>query len=106
ELYDQSIWSLQRANRILQAIAVARQASLEFPKTLYFKLTEALILTVLYADPEEVDYYRRRFSVGLEDLASRLSLDTPEDRESALDAIARYPNFYLAYQCLNDRELQ
>jgi len=106
ELYREAISTLWRTNRIEEALDVIRRAEELFPGDKLFGFWEALILPVLYETPEQIQYYRNRFSSGLQGLIARLSLDSPETRHAALDATGCYTNFYLAYQGQNDRELQ
>ncbi len=105
-LYRSYIDLLNECNRTREAIAAAREATLAFPDDVGMKLKEALLLPILYDTPEEVEYYRARFTDGLRKIRDEISLDTPGARQSALSAIETHTNFYLAYQGRDDRELQ
>ncbi|UBF26843.1 hypothetical protein K9N68_02295 [Kovacikia minuta CCNUW1] len=50
--------------------------------------------------------HRQRFCQGLNDLIHSLDLATPEGKQFALQGVGSRTNFYLAYQGLDDRELQ
>jgi predicted O-linked N-acetylglucosamine transferase (SPINDLY family) len=106
DLYLACIWALQRNNRTREAIATARRAALQFPDSAAARLTEAVLLPVLYESRAEIDYYRERFAAGVDRFIGGLSLDTPAARASALEAISRQTNFYLAGQGRNDVDLQ
>ena len=96
---------LQEFGFTQESIAVADEASSLFPDDLSLKIAGQLMLPILYQSEAEIDYYRERFSQGLNDLAQQVSLD-PEAKINALVSVGWRTNFYLAYQCRNDVELQ
>ncbi|MEC4815136.1 MAG: tetratricopeptide repeat protein [Scytonema sp. PMC 1069.18] len=98
--------ALQEMGYTEQAIEVVTEASQFLPDVLAFRLEKQRILPILYDTQEEVDFYRNRFTQGLEELIQHTSLDTPESQKSALAGIGMRTNFYLQYQCRNDVELQ
>jgi predicted O-linked N-acetylglucosamine transferase (SPINDLY family) len=106
DLYEKAIDELWEANRTEEALEVIRRAQAVFPEAPFLKFGEALILPILYETPEQIRYYRERFSSGLERLIATVRLDSPEARRSALETISWRTNFYLVYQGQEDRELQ
>lgn len=105
-LHEYYIERLEKCNRTEEAIAAAREAALLFPDQIIFPLREALLLPVLYDTPEQVEYYRERFTNGLDRIIREVRLDTPLERQRALEAIGKHSNKYLPYQGHNDRDLQ
>ncbi len=85
-----------------EAIAVANQASRLLPNHLALQLANARLLPIIYDTPEEIDFYRDRFTQHLEELIRQTSLDNPE----AVRALSFDTNFYLQAQGKNDLELQ
>jgi predicted O-linked N-acetylglucosamine transferase (SPINDLY family) len=106
ELYKRAIVELWKANRTDEALEVIHRAEAVLPDANFLKFGAALILPILYETPEQIKYYRERFTSGLKSLVAGVHLDSPEARRSALDIISWRTNFYLAYQGQNDRELQ
>lgn len=76
------------------------------PNDYTFTLLKYLIVPSVYNNPEEISYYRQRYTKGLQKLIQETSLATPEARQSALAGIGRLTNFYLSFQAQNDKELQ
>jgi predicted O-linked N-acetylglucosamine transferase (SPINDLY family) len=105
-LYKRAIKELWKANRTDEALEVIRRAEGVLPDANFLKFGAALILPILYETPEQIRYYRERFTSGLKSLIAGVDLDTPEARRSALDVISWRTNYHLAYQGQNDRELQ
>ncbi len=70
------------------------------------RLRKQLKLPTLYSTEAEVNYYRQQFTQGLHNLIQQTALFTPENVNNALIGIGANTNFFLAYQGLNDRELQ
>jgi protein O-GlcNAc transferase len=97
-IHRRYIGLLAQCNRTQEAIQIAAAAKRLFPGDLGFRLNEHLLLPIIYQSSKEIDYYRDRFSVGLERLLRDLDLSTPETRQEALYAIARHHVFRLAYQ--------
>lgn len=95
-----------RDSGLTEAAAAAGQEAVQaLPDSLAAQLAHKLLLPILYRQPEEIPQIRQRFLQGLEGL-SQVSLDTEQERHSALEAIERHANFYLGYQGYNDRGLQ
>ncbi len=97
---------LLNSGRISDAIRIASTLSTMYPDYVYFKLVKNLTLPIIYDHQSEVDWYRNRFSQGLEAITQEISLETPEAVNKALLGIGRWTNFLLAYQGYNDLELQ
>lgn len=109
--HDQDILSilivaLQESGRTQEAIAFATEATQLLPKSVDLRLKKHLILPLIYETEDEIDFYRQRFTQGLEKLIHQTSLESPEGRKNALTAIGIYTNFFLQYQGKNDIELQ
>jgi len=105
-LYQHLILLLQEFGRTEEAIDVASEGLLLLPEDLSLRLVKLLTLPILYESHEEIDFYRNRFSQGLEDLISSTLLENPQALDNALKGIGNHTNFYLQYQGKNDRELQ
>jgi len=99
------IQALHQAGQTEAAIAQATEAAQQLPDTLLFRFQQALLLPVLYQTSEEIALYRDRFIAGLAKITG-ITLDTPAQQQSALEAISRHSNFLLAYQNCNDVTLQ
>lgn len=105
-LHFSLILKLQEKGRISEAISSAEIASNLLPDDYTFKILKNLLVPIIYEAPDEISFYRRQFTDGLQNLIQQTSLDTPEERENALLGISRLTNFYVSYQAQNDRELQ
>jgi len=105
-LYRRYAGMLAQCNRTQEAIQVARAGAQLYPEDMRFRFMERLLLPILYHRPEEVDYYRERFSAGLVELVNNVDLGSTTVQRSALEAIAKHVNFYLAYQGRDDVALQ
>ncbi len=98
--------ALQEFGRTQEAIAVASEASQLLPDSLMLKLEKQRLLPIIYETEQEIEFYRCRFTQGLEELIQQTSLNTPEDKNSALLGVGSLTNFFLQYQGKNDLELQ
>jgi protein O-GlcNAc transferase len=105
-LHEYYIERLEKCNRTEQAIAAATRAALLFPDHVIFKLREALLLPILYDTPEQLDYYRIRFTEGLQRVTSEVWPDSSTESQYALAALGNHVNKYLGYQGRDDRDLQ
>jgi predicted O-linked N-acetylglucosamine transferase (SPINDLY family) len=63
-------------------------------------------IPIIYRDTADIRISRNRYTEELLKLRSSVSLKTPEDIEAALEAVGTQKPFFLAYQGLDDRELQ
>jgi len=104
--YFNLLLTLNRQGKIKEAIEVANQAAEIFPEDFLWQLKKHLMLPVIYQNKTEIAVHRQNFQEGLNRLEQILNLSTPESRKSALAALTRHNNFYLAYQGLNHLELQ
>lgn len=105
-IYVNLIETLQHYGKIKEAIEFASKASLLQPNSLTLKIQEQSLLPIIYREEEEIQFYRERFIKSLQTLIQETSLDTPEARKNALEAVGYQTNFYLQYQGKNDLELQ
>ncbi len=106
ELYFSLALALQAFGRTQEAITFLTETSQLMPDVLTLTLEKECLLPVVYETEEEIDFYRRRFTQGLEELVQQLSLDTSESKKSALMGVGSHTNFYLQYQGKNDLEIQ
>ncbi len=106
DLYLNLVRALDKAGYTQKAKKVASDALDLAPDHLLLKYARHLALPVLYESQEELDLYRRQFAQGLEFVIGETRLGTLQDKWESLRAISRRTNFYLAYQCCNDLELQ
>ncbi|GAC1494194.1 MAG: hypothetical protein NVS2B14_07630 [Chamaesiphon sp.] len=105
-VYLNLINALQEFGDIQGAIAVATSAIQVLPNNLAIKIEKQRLLPIIYTTPEEIDFFRNRFSQQLEELIEQTSLETPEATTRALAGISLKTNFYLHYQGRNDLDLQ
>ncbi|MEB3337853.1 MAG: tetratricopeptide repeat protein [Leptolyngbyaceae bacterium] len=106
QTYLSLIKTLEESGLTQEAIAAAREASSLFPDDWRFSLEVLRILPIVYESEAEIHLYRRQFIQGLEALLTTVCLDSPQSQSSALLGIGCRTNFYLQYQCQNDRDLQ
>ena len=88
------------------AIQAAQIAINNNPDNLKLKFENQRLLPLIYQTSEEIDIYRSRFTRELEKLTEAIKLDNIEEKISAKEALGHHTNFFLAYQGLNDLELQ
>ncbi|MBV6625405.1 MAG: FkbM family methyltransferase [Rivularia sp. (in: Bacteria)] len=100
------IVGLRRSGRTSEAIDNAQIATNLLPEDYTFKLLKYLTVPTIYNEPEEIDFYRSRYTQGLQTLIKETSLETEVDKTNALAGIGRLTNFYLSYQAKNDVDLQ
>ncbi len=98
--------ALQMAGRYDEGARLYQKALELDPDYARAKWLLYLSLPILYKNSEEILYYRKKFSEGLEKLIETTRLDTPEQKRSALTGIGTATNFYLQYQGLDDLALQ
>ncbi len=103
-IYEELMVNLHRCGRTTEAIAIATEAAQLFPNQLFFKRQKHLLVPIIYDSPEEICYYRHRFTRGLANLIAEIPI-TSKDLK-ILEAIGICTNFYLQYQGRNDRDLQ
>ncbi|YAF95884.1 MAG: O-linked N-acetylglucosamine transferase, SPINDLY family protein [Nodularia sp. CChRGM 3473] len=100
------IIDLRRSGRIQEAITYAENACQCLPDDYTFQILKYLTVPSIYDNPEEINFYRQRYTQGLRELIQQTSLKTPEEKTNALAGIGRLTNFYLSYQAQKDIELQ
>lgn len=100
------IIDLRRNGRTQEAIYYADQACQCLPDDYTFQLLKHLTVPSIYNNPEEISFYRQRYTQGLQTLIAETSLNTVQEKQSALAGINRLTNFYLSYQAQNDIDLQ
>ncbi|WP_017306392.1 glycosyltransferase family 41 protein [Spirulina subsalsa] len=105
-LYFLLISDLRRRGKVEQALPWVQNAIDKLPHDYTFRLLKHLIVPALYHTTQEIDFYRERFSQGLDTLLEQTQLDRPEERKIALKGICSLTNFYLSFQGKNDRDLQ
>ncbi|QHG15604.1 tetratricopeptide repeat protein [Nostoc sp. ATCC 53789] len=105
-LHFSLIIDLRRNGRIQEAILSAENAAKCLPNDYTFQILKYLTVPSTYENKEEINFYRQRFTQGLQYLIQHTSLQTTEEQNSALAGIGRLTNFYLSYQAQNDLELQ
>lgn len=105
-LYLNLLWSLKATGKTREAIKEIKSALNLFPNNVTLQIVSLQILPSLYQNIEEIEFYREYIHERLDILNQTLSLDTETQRRDALYAITKQTNFYLAYQCKNDLELQ
>jgi FkbM family methyltransferase len=105
-LHFSLIVNLQGSGRIQEAMSSADTAASLLPNDYTFKILKNLLVPIVYETHNEIDFYRQRFTRGLQNLIQQTSLETTEEQMQALSGIGRLTNFYISYQAQNDRELQ
>jgi len=63
-------------------------------------------IPIMYTDQTNIQESRKLYHEELIKLANTISVQTPQDIKVAADAVGSQQPFFLAYQGLNDRELQ
>jgi protein O-GlcNAc transferase len=106
DLHLRRIWHLQNTRTIEEAIAATREALQIIPDSLGVQLELARLMPIVYENEKEIEFYRSKYTQELEKAIERLSLDTCQQREEALNSIGLRTNFYLQYQANNDLPLQ
>jgi protein O-GlcNAc transferase len=105
-LWWATVGRLNQAGRTDDARRLAGDATAVFPGRVEFVLARHLTLPILYDTADELDFCRRRFSVGLTQCMSEVALDYEDAVARAVTGLGYWTNFYLGYQGRNDVELQ
>ena len=63
-------------------------------------------IPLMYHDSSSVQVSRENYRRELLKLSEAMSLKTPQEIDAATEAVGKQQPFFLAYQGLNDRELQ
>ena len=96
---------LKEQNKFGEAVSVYKQVLLLNPRNLKAFVGAHLTLSPLYADTAELVAARAQFSASLKILRANTEMFR-ENKPNSLLAGVRWSNFYLAYQGMDDRELQ
>jgi protein O-GlcNAc transferase len=104
--YLHLLWCLQSLGKTKEALEEIKSTLQLFPNNLHIQIASLRVLPAIYKNREEIESCREYFQERLESLYQNLTLDTETQYKDALYAISRQTNFYLAYQCKNDIDLQ
>jgi protein O-GlcNAc transferase len=63
-------------------------------------------LPIIYSNFAEINFKRNTYQQYLQDLAETYKIAQPQDLKKAVEAVGSLQPFYLAYQGLNDRDMQ
>ena len=107
EIFDGWIEVLKQLGKIEEAITVGEVGITLFPEDLFLFRKYHLLLPIIYKNTEEIDFFRMRFTEGLNKLSIKIDLDSLELMKEAMNFIngqeqSGQNNFYLAYQNKND----
>lgn len=105
-LHVYQITSLQNSGCTEAAIQAAQTAAIQFADNPSWQFEQWRTFPILYTSEAEIDLYRDRFTHGVKNLIQNTSLETPKHCWQAMLGIWWRTNFYLQYQCRDDRELQ
>jgi predicted O-linked N-acetylglucosamine transferase (SPINDLY family) len=111
EIYDGFSQVLNVLGEVLEAVNLLEKVSKLSPNDLFLFRRNKLFLPAIYSTKEEIQFYRKRFTRGLEELSQKINLDTLEGFKQAYEVIngkskTDKTNFYLGYQGYNDLDLQ
>jgi protein O-GlcNAc transferase len=106
QLRYELVIKLMRSNQHQAAIASAEVAMKKLPESYLFKLLNALLLPLAYDSLEEIEFYRDRFTVALQNLIEETLLETTNQQENALIGSRCFTSFQLTYQAQSMLELQ
>jgi predicted O-linked N-acetylglucosamine transferase (SPINDLY family) len=92
----------------LEAAIASYQRALQFkPDYAHAKFGICMShLPIIYANFDEISLRRERYQQHLESLARFYQTASQKERENAADAVGSLQPYFLAYQGLNDRDLQ
>ncbi|MDZ8260548.1 tetratricopeptide repeat protein [Nostoc sp. ChiQUE01b] len=95
------------ANKIEAAVEAFEQAVKMTPNYDLAKFGACISqLPIIYSSVDEIAFRRNQYQQYLQNLAKGYELTSQEERAKAADAVGTFQPFYLAYQGLNDRDLQ
>ncbi|MGB3534359.1 MAG: tetratricopeptide repeat protein [Microcoleaceae cyanobacterium] len=106
DIYLAFILALQNSGQTESAIKIAEKGLQILPSNIRLKLADQRLLPILYQEQAEIQFYRQRFKQLLFNIIQNCPLETVEEKNLALQAIADNTNFYLQYQGYNDLALQ
>lgn len=107
ELYENWVEVLQNLGQMSEAIAIGEQGIKLFPNDWVLQRKVKLLLPILYDSVEEIDWYRHRYELGLDNLLNLLALKSFDSnsfniRGNTWKDQTSITNFYLSYQGKND----
>ncbi len=105
-LYLHLSWSLLALGKTEEALEELNSALKLFPNNFLLQIANLHIIPIIYKDAVEIDFWRDNYRQRLDSLTENLPLYTEIKSRNTLYAISRQTNFYLAYQCKNDIDLQ
>ncbi|MEH2285550.1 MAG: tetratricopeptide repeat protein [Nostoc sp.] len=95
------------ANQIEAAVQAFEQAVKITPNYDMAKFGACISqLPIIYSSVDEIAFRRNQYQQKLQNLAKYYELANQEERAKASEAVGTFQPFYLAYQGLNDRDLQ
>ncbi len=89
-----------------QAKQALENAIINIPNSLELQFERARLFPIIFKDSQEILDYRCQFNQVLDNFIKNLSLDNEQKRKAYEKVIALRSNFFLAYQGLDDLELQ
>lgn len=99
--------SLREQNRHDEAIAAYDRVIGIHPDNMAAHLARCVSqLPIMYPTEPDIRVHRDRYSTELMNLATLIDIRNPRHLEAAAAAVGSHQPFYLAYQGLNDRDLQ
>ncbi|MGK7948305.1 MAG: tetratricopeptide repeat protein [Xenococcaceae cyanobacterium] len=99
--------ALKQQGQLEAAIECYQQALRLEPDLVYAKFNICMSqLPIIYSSVDEIELRRDRYRQNLQKLAQSLQMADRQEREKAAEAVGSSQPFYLAYQGLNDRDLQ
>ncbi|MBG1265061.1 tetratricopeptide repeat protein [Nostoc sp. WHI] len=98
---------LRDRNKIEAAVEAFEQAVRVTPNYSPAKLGICVSqLPIIYSSVDEIEFRRNQYQQHLQNLAKGYELINHEERAKAAESVGALQPFYLAYQGLNDRDLQ
>ncbi|MCW5315414.1 tetratricopeptide repeat protein [Nostoc sp. KVJ3] len=98
---------LRDSNKIEAAVEAFEQAAKVTPNYAPAKFGICISqLPTIYSSVDEIEFRRNQYQQNLQNLAKAYELSNQEERAKAAEAVGTLQPFYLAYQGLNDRDLQ
>ncbi|BAY07963.1 tetratricopeptide repeat protein [Calothrix sp. NIES-2098] len=99
--------TFKKLNKLEAAAASYKQALKIKPDFDYAKFGLVMSqIPIIYTSSEEIQVKRNLYQQALQNLAAKYQADNQKKRANAATAIGSLQPFYLAYQGLNDRDLQ
>ena len=96
----------QKAGEYERGLSFFQRALFAAPDYAPAKWLYHLSLPILYENANQIKKARERFTTFLEQLIQSTSINTPSEKQQALEGISSTTNFFLQYQGKNDIQLQ